>query len=76
MIILFIFVHITYIRLHLYFVCSSSSNLFSILFFSTNIIVSCYIELSFGCCDAQISPFVGLTQEHLILILRSKKLAF
>ena len=33
------------------------------------IIVYCYIELSFGCCDAQMSPFEGVIKEFLILIL-------
>lgn len=31
-----------------------------------------YIQLSFGCCDAHISPFADLIKEFLILILRSE----
>lgn len=32
------------------------------------------IELSFGCCDAQISPFAGLIQDFLILNLQKNDL--
>ena len=52
------------IQIYFYFSFSSSSYLFRYIFFlfCTIIIAYCYIELSFGCCETRISPYVGLIQ--------------
>ena len=66
--ILCIYIHISISALALNLTLLSYSYFFNIS------IVSCCIELSFGCRDAQISLFEGLIKEFLILILNMQHL--
>ena len=56
---LFTLLHIMY-----FYVCSTLLlNFLLCCLFFTVLIVYCYIELSFGCCDTQTSPFGRLIKE-------------